>query len=223
MLVGRHLPAKAGDTRDAASVLQLGRSPGGWNGNPLQYSCLENPMGREACQTTVHGSQKIQTQLNMHMLLFFPYLTRNSLSKGTMYFNHVHSQANKLTHFQCSQSLFTHLDMKFDTDDGCRTDMGHRGFWGRQINLFSLIMYLSSTIYFFYVWVSNFREWMTGGSQPNITDHLTWTFEKSQTLSNSCNSWDKLLWQEGEYPMCRIRFTCFAILSCHAWLWIPKL
>ena len=43
----------------------LGRSPGGGNGNPLQYSCLEHPMDRGAWQTTVHGITKGQTQLSM--------------------------------------------------------------------------------------------------------------------------------------------------------------
>ena len=45
-LVVKNLPAKAGDTRDAGSVPGWGRSPGEGNGNPLQYSCLENPMDR---------------------------------------------------------------------------------------------------------------------------------------------------------------------------------
>ena len=44
-LVAKNLPASA---RDAASIPGSGRSPGGGNGNPLQYSCLENPMNREA-------------------------------------------------------------------------------------------------------------------------------------------------------------------------------
>ena len=40
---------------DVSSILGLGRSPGGGSGNPHQYSCLENPMDREACQDIVHG------------------------------------------------------------------------------------------------------------------------------------------------------------------------
>ena len=44
MLVVKNLPANAGDTGDQGSVLELERSPGEGNGNPLQYSCLENPM-----------------------------------------------------------------------------------------------------------------------------------------------------------------------------------
>ena len=45
-------PANAGDV---GSIPGSGRSPGGGHGNPLQYSCLENPMDRWACQATVHG------------------------------------------------------------------------------------------------------------------------------------------------------------------------
>ena len=44
----RHPPANAGDARDAGLILGSKRSPGGGNGNPLQYSCLENPMDRGA-------------------------------------------------------------------------------------------------------------------------------------------------------------------------------
>ena len=51
-------PANAGD---AGSVPGLGRSPGEGNGNPLQYSCLENPMDREAWWATVHGVTKSWT------------------------------------------------------------------------------------------------------------------------------------------------------------------
>ena len=44
----KNLPAKAGDTRDVGSILGSGRSPGGVNDNPLQYSFLENSVDREA-------------------------------------------------------------------------------------------------------------------------------------------------------------------------------
>ena len=54
--------------------LHLGRSPGKWNGNPLQYSCLENPIDRGAWQTTVHGVAQSLTwlskQLSMHMTVW---------------------------------------------------------------------------------------------------------------------------------------------------------
>ena len=46
------------------SIPGLGRSPGGEQGNPLQYSCLENPMDRGAWRTTVYGVAKSQTQLS---------------------------------------------------------------------------------------------------------------------------------------------------------------
>ena len=55
-------PANAADARDTESIPGSGRSGGG-NGNPLQYSCLENPMDRGAWQATVHGVSKSQTRL----------------------------------------------------------------------------------------------------------------------------------------------------------------
>ena len=54
------LPVNAGDTGDTVSIPGLGRSPGEGNGNPLQYSCLDNPMNRGAWQATVHGVAKSQ-------------------------------------------------------------------------------------------------------------------------------------------------------------------
>ena len=57
-LVVRNSPANAGDIRDTGSIPGLGRSPGGGNGNPLQYSCLEKPMNREAWQATAHWARK---------------------------------------------------------------------------------------------------------------------------------------------------------------------
>ena len=55
VLVVKNLPANAGDARDADLTPGLGRSAGEGNDNPLRYSCLENPMDREAWQATVHG------------------------------------------------------------------------------------------------------------------------------------------------------------------------
>ena len=57
----KNSPANAGDP---GSVPTLGRSPGEGNGNLLQYSCLKNPMDREARHTTVHGVKKSQTRLS---------------------------------------------------------------------------------------------------------------------------------------------------------------
>ena len=56
-------PANAGDVRDVGSIPGLGRSPGGGDGNPLQYSLLENPMDRGAWQAMVHRTAKTQTGL----------------------------------------------------------------------------------------------------------------------------------------------------------------
>ena len=56
-------PANAGDIRDTGSIPGLGRSPRGGNGNPLQYSCLENSMDRGAWWATAHGVTKSQTRL----------------------------------------------------------------------------------------------------------------------------------------------------------------
>ena len=64
-------PASAGDIRDAGSIPESGRSPGGGFGNPFQYSCLENPMVRGTWQATVHGVVKSQTQLKTHVCGFF--------------------------------------------------------------------------------------------------------------------------------------------------------
>ena len=57
----KNLPANAGD---AHSIPGLGKSPGGGNGHPLQYSCLENPIDRVAWWVTVHEVTKSQTRLS---------------------------------------------------------------------------------------------------------------------------------------------------------------
>ena len=54
-IVVKNPPANAGDTRDAGLIPGSGRSPGVGNGNPVQYSCLENARVREARQDTVYG------------------------------------------------------------------------------------------------------------------------------------------------------------------------
>ena len=62
--VMKNLPANAGYERALGSVLGSGRSPGVGNGNPLQYSCLENPMDRGAWWAAVHGVTKSWTRLS---------------------------------------------------------------------------------------------------------------------------------------------------------------
>ena len=57
-------PDNAGDARNVGLIPGLGRSPGGGNGNPLQYSCLQNPMDRGDWQATVHRVTKRLTRLS---------------------------------------------------------------------------------------------------------------------------------------------------------------
>ena len=72
--------ANAGDARDACSIPELGRSPGEGNGNPLQYSCLENQ--RSLVGYTVHGVAKSQMTelhtLSLFNLTLILYLTGRS-------------------------------------------------------------------------------------------------------------------------------------------------
>ena len=56
----KNLPANAGHTRDMGLIPGLGRSLGVGNGNPLQYSCLENPMDRQAWRATVWGRTELE-------------------------------------------------------------------------------------------------------------------------------------------------------------------
>ena len=59
--VGKNPPANAGDIRNASLIPGSRRTPVEGNGNPLQYSCLENPMNRGAQQAIVHEVTKSQT------------------------------------------------------------------------------------------------------------------------------------------------------------------
>ena len=63
VLVVKNLPANAGDVRDTGLILGAGRSPREGHGNPLQYSCLENPTDRGAWRATVHEVTESQTWL----------------------------------------------------------------------------------------------------------------------------------------------------------------
>ena len=60
----KNASANAGDTGDMSLIPESGRSPGEGNGNPFQYSCLENSMDRGAWWAIVHGAAKSQTQLS---------------------------------------------------------------------------------------------------------------------------------------------------------------
>ena len=68
----KNWPANAGDIRDTGSMPGSGRFPGVGNDNPLQYSCLKNPMDRGAWWATVHLVTKSQMQLkrlSMHAFI----------------------------------------------------------------------------------------------------------------------------------------------------------
>ena len=59
----KNLSANAEDIRDMGSIPGLGRSPGGGHGNPLQYSCWDNPMDRGAWHANIHGVAQSRIQL----------------------------------------------------------------------------------------------------------------------------------------------------------------
>ena len=63
VLVVKNPPANAGDLRDTSSIPESGRSPKGRHSNPLQYSCLENPMDTGAWRATVSGVAQSQIRL----------------------------------------------------------------------------------------------------------------------------------------------------------------
>ena len=86
---GSEVKASACNVGDLGSIPGLGRSPGEGNGNPLQYSCLENPMDGGAWWAAVHGVAKSQTQLSdftftFHFhLLFFLLLFWETVNERT--------------------------------------------------------------------------------------------------------------------------------------------
>ena len=115
-------PANAGNT---GSIPGLGRSPGGENGNPLQYSCLENSMDRRAWWAAVHGVEKSQTgqRLNSSKISF--------------------EQRNLLALCQCgkSQSLFGLKEHPSDFYKHCIT-CDVLGEWlGSSVSDFSIFLY----------------------------------------------------------------------------------
>ena len=59
----KNLPANVGDARNVGLIPGLGKAPGGGHGNPLQYSCLGNPMYRGAWQATVHRATRVRHNL----------------------------------------------------------------------------------------------------------------------------------------------------------------
>ena len=76
VLVLKNLPANVGDIRDVSLIPESRRSLGGWHDNPLQYSCLENPMVRGAWQAAVYRVSQSQIQLK--------WLSTHTRYPGTM-------------------------------------------------------------------------------------------------------------------------------------------
>ena len=80
---GSEVKASACSAGDLGSIPRLRRFPGEGNGNPLQYSCLENPIDGGAWWATVHGVAKSQTQLSNSLSLFFSdSVVQNPLAKA---------------------------------------------------------------------------------------------------------------------------------------------
>ena len=84
-LGGSEVKVSACDAGDPGSIPGLGRSPGEGNGNPLQYSCLENPMDRGAWRAIVHGVAKSQTRLSD-----FTTTTTTNVSQALDTWEHCH-------------------------------------------------------------------------------------------------------------------------------------
>ena len=110
-LVVKNSPANAGDIGNTDSIHGSGRSPGEGHGNPLQYSCLENPMDRGAWWATVHGVAKSQTQLKQlsthdrvsQPLIINLFLERDLCPTGSV------SPENRNTPTACWVTRATHL------------------------------------------------------------------------------------------------------------------
>ena len=112
-------PANAGDIRNEGSIPGLGRSPGEGSGNPLQYSCLENPMDRGAWQAVVHGSThhvlasansaalNIGVHASFQIRIFSGYMLRSGIagSYGSSVFSFF-KKPSCFLHSGCTQFTF---------------------------------------------------------------------------------------------------------------------
>ena len=126
VLVVKNLPANAVDVRDADSIPGLGRSHGGGQGNPLQYSFLVNPMHRGTWHSTVHGVPKSQTRLKQ--------LSTHTQSKGnpalgeekgTPYSSGAHSLSKEfLMHTNNNRKVHSLPPVKL-SDSQCRGSVFH--------------------------------------------------------------------------------------------------
>ena len=92
--VVKNLPANAGDTRDTGLIPALGRSPGVGNGNPLQYSCLENPKTRGACKK-LDMTKHTNTLINKHLKIKENHLIHNSIENNKIFRNNFNRGSEK--------------------------------------------------------------------------------------------------------------------------------
>ena len=97
----KNLPANAGYTRVTGSTPGLGRSPGEWNGNPLQSSCWENPMDRGAWWATIHGVYWVTEPTQAAITEIWQY--RGLMNKGLFFFSSLMQQS------YCEQSRWAGL------------------------------------------------------------------------------------------------------------------
>ena len=86
------------NTEDLGLILGSGKSPGEGNGNPLLYSCLENPMDRRSWWVTVHGVRKSQTRLS-------------DLQICTHTHTHTHIRTHMIAYTDCGMYMSNHWDL----------------------------------------------------------------------------------------------------------------
>ena len=103
VLVVKNPPANAGDTRNTGSIPGSGRSPGEGNGNPLQYSCLENSMDRGAKWATVHWVARVRHDLANTWYINYTYA---SSKKTSWKFSQIKLRFSLVSERQSSRSLF---------------------------------------------------------------------------------------------------------------------
>ena len=102
VLMVKNPAANAGDTGDSSLIPGSGQSPGGRNGNPLQNSCLENPMDRRAWWATVHGVAEKGTCLSMR--------AHTHTCTHTHTHRHTHTEFNlRWFHLIASAGIFFHV------------------------------------------------------------------------------------------------------------------
>ena len=98
--VVKNQSANAGGARDVGLMPGSGRSPGEGNGNPLQYSCLENSMDRGAWWVTVHGVAKSNTSLKSLSTMHTQIYVYTFMHTHTCIFMHAHMHTHVCIHMQ---------------------------------------------------------------------------------------------------------------------------